>query len=43
MPGSTCPFLKGFENNSHYRPGMYVVEMLQGNNRKKLKLVKQLN
>ncbi len=24
-----------------YRPGMYIVEMIQGNNRKQLKLIKQ--
>jgi hypothetical protein len=26
---------------SKYRPGMYIVEMIQGNNRKQLKLIKQ--
>jgi hypothetical protein len=26
---------------SKYRPGMYIVEMVQGNNRKQLKLIKQ--
>jgi hypothetical protein len=28
---------------SNYRPGMYIVEMIQGNERKQLKLIKQPN
>jgi trimeric autotransporter adhesin len=28
---------------SNYRPGMYIVEMIQGDNRKQLKLIKQAN
>jgi hypothetical protein len=28
---------------SNYRPGMYIVEMIQGNERKQLKLIKQAN
>jgi hypothetical protein len=28
---------------SNYRPGMYIVEMIQGDNRKQIKLIKQAN
>jgi hypothetical protein len=40
---NNIPVNRSIQVGSNYRPGLYIVEMIQGNERKQLKLIKQSN